>query len=287
MSTPPAAPTPLTKEQQRRILTSPIHRRIKHLTYSSLAIGVLVPACNVAGLILGAVWAREIVQRDRWFILHYVAACVLSLLWGVYSFIFFRDIKYLAWPDQLQIDIGWMGFADGFLACFLFYIFYKMRSYGVLDVFSVACSTGCTTKLDYVKISPLVFAITTLAFGLLQLLLTVMLYRNPIINPPLDAHGMPAPQDPETGAPLPLDANGQPIVPEWLRPPASLLQKSSSTSGRSKKAAPKPTDVSSEESASSDEEKKPLKASAKASAGQMELGREKSRRKKSRKSGRW
>lgn len=60
--------------------------------------------------------------------------------------------------------------------------------------------------------------ITTPVLGALQLLLGVTLYRNPIINPPLDQHGMPIPQDPETGLPMPLDAKGQPILPEWLLP---------------------------------------------------------------------
>lgn len=60
--------------------------------------------------------------------------------------------------------------------------------------------------------------ITTLVLGSLQLLLALALYRNPIINPPLDTHGMPIPQDPETGRPMPLDAKGQPILPEWLLP---------------------------------------------------------------------
>lgn len=30
---------------------------------------------------------------------------------------------------------------------------------------------------------------------------------------------MPIVQDPETGKTLPLDAKGQPIIPDWLKPP--------------------------------------------------------------------
>ncbi|GAA6034393.1 hypothetical protein JCM8097_002701 [Rhodosporidiobolus ruineniae] len=214
-SGPPDFP-PLTPAQRRRILHSPIHRHIKHYTYGVLAIGVLVPAINLVGIILAAVWARAILKANRWLIFHVVASSTLQSLWAVYSGVFFRDVKFLAWPDQLQIDIGWMMFADGFSICFLSYIFYKMRTYGVLDIFDNACSSGCHTKLNFVKIAPLVSAILALSLGLVQLLLAILLYRNPIINPPLDAHGMPVPQDPETGAPLPLGPDGRPVVPAWM-----------------------------------------------------------------------
>ncbi|GAA5969750.1 hypothetical protein JCM11641_008029 [Rhodosporidiobolus odoratus] len=262
-------PPPLTEEQKHRILTSPIHKRIKHQTYTVMALGLLGPIANLATLILGAVWARHILQTDRWFIFHYTVACTLSLMWAVYSYIFMRDIKYLGWPDQLQIDIGWMMFADGFNVCFLLYIFRKMRTYGVLDVFEVACSSGCTGKLNFVKISPIVLACTSFLFGCVQLVLTILLYKNPIINPPLDEHGMPVPQDPETGKPMPLGPDGKPIVPDWLKPPSSKTAKKSS---QKKGVVPDP--MSSGDEMSSDEEKRPLAASnAVPTAEQMELGR--------------
>ncbi|BGP38770.1 hypothetical protein JCM10450v2_002724 [Rhodotorula kratochvilovae] len=222
---PPDAPPPLTKEQSQRILRSPIHRRIKRCTYGSLAVAVVGAVSNVTGIILSAVWARNIVQKENWFIFHYTVAATLSLMWLVYSVVFMRHIKYLAFPDQLQIDIGWMMFAVVFAAAFLFYLYRKMLQYGVLDLFVVACSAGCNTKLSFVKLSPLILGITTVTLGALQLLLCVTLYRNPIINPPLDAHGMPVAQDPETGRPLPLDDKGQPIIPDWLQPPGSARKK--------------------------------------------------------------
>ncbi|KPV76227.1 uncharacterized protein RHOBADRAFT_49451 [Rhodotorula graminis WP1] len=140
------------------------------------------------------------------------------MMWLGYSVVFERHIKFMAFPDQLQIDLGWMMFAVTFASAWHFYLFRKMLQYGVLDMFIVTCSSGCTTKLNFVKLSPLVLGISTLVLGALQLVLGLALYRNPIINPPLDAHGMPIPQDPETGRPMPLDAKGQPVLPEWLLP---------------------------------------------------------------------
>ncbi|GAA5861423.1 hypothetical protein JCM8547_006124 [Rhodosporidiobolus lusitaniae] len=276
-STPDDNPLPLTKEQRHRILSSPIHRHIKHETYGMLALGLLGSLSNIVGLILAAVWAKHILQTDKWFIFHYVMASILSLLWGVYSFVLMRDI------DQLEIDVGWIMFSDLALVGFLLYIYRKMRTYGTLDMFTVACWTGCTTKLQFVKISPLVFACTSLGFGLIQLILSIKLYKNRIINPPLDAHGMPIPQDPETGEPLPLGPDGKPILPDWLKPVPSATQETSKTAKKTKKGTggPKYAAVGMD---GSDEEKTPL-AAAGAPLGQsgepmQELGRKKSTRSK-------
>ncbi|GAA6058076.1 hypothetical protein JCM3770_002250 [Rhodotorula araucariae] len=265
---PPDAPPPLTKAQTKRILSSPIHHRIKHYAYGSTAVAAVGATANVMAIIVSAVWARNIVQNQKWFIFHYTVASTFSLLWLVFSAVFMHHIKCLGLPGQLQIDIGWLMFAVVFAAAFLFYIFRKMQQYGVLDTFVVACSAGCTSKLDFVKLSPLVLGLTTLALGAVQLFLTVALYRNPIINPPLDAHGMPIPQDPETGRPLPLDDTGKPILPEWLRPPAGSDK---GRSGAAKKGKKKDESSAGEESA---EERSLLRNEADA----RELGREKSRR---------
>ncbi|GAA5828346.1 hypothetical protein JCM11251_006208 [Rhodosporidiobolus azoricus] len=220
----PNDPPPLTPEQKHRILHSPLHRKIKRYAYTVLALGLLGGLSNVIGLAAGAAMAKALLDADQWFIFHYCAAAFLSLLWAAYTVIFERDVKLLGWPDQLQIDMGWMMFAPTFSICFMLYIFRKMRTYGILDVFIEACSTGCSNKLAYVKISPLIFSLSTLLLASLQLILSLLLYKNPIINPPLDAHGMPVPQNPETGEQLPLGPDGKPVVPEWLRPPGPLIR---------------------------------------------------------------
>jgi hypothetical protein len=154
-------PTILSREQRHRLLHSPIHRRIKHYAHTVLALGLVGGVVNVVGLVLAAVWAKRILQEDRWFIFHYVLSSTFSLLWAVYSFILARDVKRMAWPDELQIDIGWFcvrglllhfakkltfrrfscyQFADIFLASFLLYLYRKMRTYGVLSMFDVAWS---------------------------------------------------------------------------------------------------------------------------------------------------
>lgn len=53
-------------------------------------------------------WAKHILQENRWLIFTYSIAAVFSLLWAVYSFIFVQDVKKAAFPDTLQIDIGWI-----------------------------------------------------------------------------------------------------------------------------------------------------------------------------------
>jgi hypothetical protein len=52
----------------------------------------------------------------------------------------------------------------------------------------------------------------------IQIFFLVRLFRNPIINPPLDEHGMPKPINPLDGTVLPMGPDGQPILPPELRP---------------------------------------------------------------------
>lgn len=52
----------------------------------------------------------------------------------------------------------------------------------------------------------------------IQIYLLVMLSKNPIINPPLDEHGMPVPINPLNGERLPIGPDGKPILPPELRP---------------------------------------------------------------------
>ncbi|KWU43383.1 hypothetical protein RHOSPDRAFT_35132 [Rhodotorula sp. JG-1b] len=219
-------PPPLTAAQKARIKHSPVHVRLRHTTYGSLAIGVISPLTNVAALIFAAVWAKYILQQDRWFIFHYVLASFLSLLWMGYTVLLFYHVKYGGYPDQIKIDIGWIMMADAFACCFLFYIFYKMRTYGLPDMFNLACSSGCGSKLQFVKWSPLVLAITSILFGLVQLFLCYRVYKNPLVQIPLDEHGMPMLQNPEDGTPLPIGPDGKPILPAWLQPPKSSSESS-------------------------------------------------------------
>ncbi|GJN87554.1 hypothetical protein Rhopal_000508-T1 [Rhodotorula paludigena] len=217
---PPKPPPPLTPEQKHRVLSSPIHKRIKREVYATLALGMLGATGNIACVSASG----GIIATEKWWVLFSCLPCgsrvrVFSLMWSVYTGVFMYHVKYLGWPDQLLIDIGWMMFAAVFSAAFLCYLFRKMIYYGTLEAMQMSCQVDCEGKLSFVRISPLVFGLLTLVLAAIQLFLCCRLYWNPIINPPLDAHGMPIVQDPETGKPLPLDAKGQPIIPDWLKPP--------------------------------------------------------------------
>lgn len=59
-------PPPLTDAQKARIKHSPVHVRLRHATYGALSVGVVVPVANVTCLVVAAVWARYILQQDRW-----------------------------------------------------------------------------------------------------------------------------------------------------------------------------------------------------------------------------
>jgi hypothetical protein len=119
------------------------------------------------------------------------------------------------------------------------------------------------------------FAITSLTFGCLQLFLSILLYRNPILNPPLDAEGNPVPQDPETGAPLPLDKTGKPIEPAWLKPqPPSSVSQPSLNVAQSEIPPPPPVyDGRSDEEDEFEEEEKKLLGLEAAERGAVELGK--------------
>ncbi|GAA5867188.1 hypothetical protein JCM3774_002363 [Rhodotorula dairenensis] len=154
-----APPPPLTAAQKARIKRSPAHVRLRRATYGAL------------------------------FIFHYVVASIFNMLWLVYTAVLFWHVKYGGFPDQIKIDIGWVMMADAFGCCFLFYIYYKMRTYGIPDMFNLACASGCGAKLQFVKQSPLVLAITSILLGFAQLFLCIRVYKNPLVQIPLDAHG--------------------------------------------------------------------------------------------------
>lgn len=61
-----ADPPPLTEAQKQRIKRSPVHVALRHGTYGSLAVAFAGAGVNVTTLVLAAVWARHILQQDRW-----------------------------------------------------------------------------------------------------------------------------------------------------------------------------------------------------------------------------
>ncbi|GAA5949962.1 hypothetical protein JCM21900_005539 [Sporobolomyces salmonicolor] len=208
----PGAPASLSEAQISRILKSPIHIHIKRLVYSILALGVIGTLSAFVVIALSCIWGKAILREERWLIFHYVVAGIFSALWLVYSYVYLRDVKFLAWPGQLQIDSGWIMVRVVLPSvAFFFYIYGKMRTYGTADLFDASCSTSCTSKRSFVKLSPLIVAVINLVYGLIQLVLMIVLYRNPIISLPLDQHGMPKPVDPFTGKLLPFGADGRPI----------------------------------------------------------------------------
>ncbi|GAA5858357.1 hypothetical protein JCM1840_001163 [Sporobolomyces johnsonii] len=286
---PAPLPPPLSKAQMSRILKSPIHIRIKRQVYSILALAVVGALSAFVVIILSCIWGKAVLREERWFIFHYIVAGILSALWLAYSYVYLRDIKFLAWPDQLQIDSGWIMFADCFSAAFFFYIYGKMRTYGIADVFNASCSTSCASKLSFVKLSPLIIAIINLVFGVIQLVLMVLLYRNPIINPPLDERGMPKPLDPVTGKLLPLGPDGKPILPSYLKGQGTATPKKDKDTKKEKTATatatyppPSETDLSTSENEDSEaESQRPLArtfSDASTLVEDKELGRSRSKR---------
>lgn len=73
----------------------------------------------------------------------------------------------------------------------------------------------------------------------IQICLLQLLYKNPIINPPLDKHGMPVPINPLNGVRMPLGKDGKPILPPELRP-----QKDQTRAASSKQDPADDTDLS-------------------------------------------
>ncbi|PRQ73040.1 hypothetical protein AAT19DRAFT_15793 [Rhodotorula toruloides] len=167
-----------------------------------------------------------------------------------------------------------------FASSFLAYLFFKLSHYATLEVFERACSEACEGKLRFVKVAPgLLSLLTPLLFALPQLLLLFLLYRTPLVNPPLDAHGMPLPQDPETGAVLPRDGEGRVRWPEWLRgavePPVKGKERKSAEKGNGR------DENDGDSGSESEEEKGLLGTDKKPSAGPHELGKRRSEMKRS------
>lgn len=92
MSSSALLPAP-SAAQKRRIHQSPAHRRLRHTVYSALSLAFVGAAIDSVCLILGAVWARGILQQHRWFIFHYVVAATFAALWLAYSAFFWLHVK--------------------------------------------------------------------------------------------------------------------------------------------------------------------------------------------------
>lgn len=197
--------------------------------------------------------------------------------------------------------------ANAFGSFFQLYIYYKMQTYGLPDMFDLACSSGCGAKLKFVKLSPLVvslhflaslfpklaelctsqLAISSLLLGLVQLFLCFRVYKSPLVQIPLDSHGMPMVQDPETGKPLPLGPDGKPILPAWLRPQVSTAPRVSRRSGNlqgtgsartSRSKVSKPAEFSDSSSAPDSETEMHPAARRDAVLREKEIGRRRSSR---------
>ena len=143
-------------------------------------------------------------------------------------------------------------------------------------------------------------AITSILFGLVQLFLCYRVYKNPLVQIPLDEHGMPMLQNPEDGTPLPIGPDGKPILPAWLQPPksSSKLSPAAATARRSSSTPLVKTPSRSSRgssvtyghsdggqsafSESEDSEARPLQK--KAPTSEKTLGRDRSRRHGSRRS---
>ncbi|GAA5831849.1 hypothetical protein JCM3766R1_000125 [Sporobolomyces carnicolor] len=221
MSAPaPPKPVHLTQAQKNLIRATPIHRQIKHCVYSVLAVSALGCLVTLAVTVSSCVAARSLIDDHRWLIFHYVMASLFACLWLAFAGIYYRDVKFGAWSDQLKLDGAWLSFVVTFSSSFLFYVFYKLRTLATLESLGEHCVFECESGLRFIRLSPLLVGIGNLVLLGVQIALLVVLYRNPIVNPPLDEHGMPKPINPLNGEVMPLGPDGQPILPRELRPPS-------------------------------------------------------------------
>lgn len=109
MSAPaPPKPVHLTQAQKNLIRATPIHRQIKHCVYSVLAVSALGCLVTLAVTVSSCVAARSLIDDHRWLIFHYVMASLFACLWLAFAGIYYRDVKFGAWSDQLKLDGAWL-----------------------------------------------------------------------------------------------------------------------------------------------------------------------------------
>lgn len=65
---PPKPPPPLTPELKHRILSSPIHKRIKREVYATLALGMLGATGNMACVSASGALAGGIIATEKWWV---------------------------------------------------------------------------------------------------------------------------------------------------------------------------------------------------------------------------
>ncbi|GAA6019388.1 hypothetical protein JCM11491_004810 [Sporobolomyces phaffii] len=208
----------LSKAQLSLIRASPIHRRIRLAVYSILSLSIVGFLTSIVVVLLGCILAGHLLRQHRWLVVHYVFASLFATLWLAYTGVYYRDVKYGAWSDQLKIDSGWISFAVVFSSSFFFYLFYKLQTLATVESLGAHCIFACDTDLSFIRLSPLIVGIINLVLLAVQLYLLVLLFRNPIVNPPLDENGMPKAINPLDGTVLPIGPNGKPILPPELRP---------------------------------------------------------------------
>lgn len=118
---------PLTKAQEKKILHSPAHRRLKRRTYIAGWVGVVgmtlvllslatsayfgsLLKSRIEGGADGCAWTPHAGYRvliaKRYLIILWGFVLFLVLFWGACSVWFMHDVRTLQSPDWLQIDIG-------------------------------------------------------------------------------------------------------------------------------------------------------------------------------------
>ncbi|GAA5938358.1 uncharacterized protein JCM15063_000713 [Sporobolomyces koalae] len=250
----------LSKAQIALIRSSPSHQRLRRLVYTTIGLSGFGFIITVPVIVYVGVLAGPIVREHRWLIFHLVMAACFAALWVVYCMTYHRHLALGAWVDQLKIDAGWISFAVVFSSSFLFYLSYKLHS-----------GSNCVEDLRFVRLSPLVVGIMNLCLLGVQIYILVLLYRSPLVNTPLDEHGMPRPINPITGAVLPLGRDGKPILPPELRPQhLSNPSKKSGQSEADEKTDSAESDSEEEEKTLLDDKKTPL---GMVRAEETELGR--------------
>lgn len=175
---------PLTKAQEKKILHSPAHRRLKRRTYIAGWVGVVGMTLVLLSLATSAYFGYRVLIAKRYLIILWGFVLFLVLFWGACSVWFMHDVRTLQSPDWLQIDIGRLAFSDGAAIGLLIAIHVKNAQGPDPGTFNLGCKSGCSFWYSSYMYSPLAVALINLLIGIIQIWVSILVYNDHIVQDP-------------------------------------------------------------------------------------------------------
>ncbi|ORY82313.1 hypothetical protein BCR35DRAFT_303693 [Leucosporidium creatinivorum] len=181
----------------------PEHVKVKHEAWGLIAAGFAASlgVLGVLGSTAGLGYYVLLYHRQVWW--EYGAGAAFALLSLIFTGLLSHDIRTLQDPIQLVLDIVRLEFCSLAASALLIVLYFKVKVLNPETVFNMGCTVDCPSKYAWFRIGPLVIGCFNIFLAIVQLILFIRMFRNPLVNPP----------------PLPINSNPSPNQPLLARNP--------------------------------------------------------------------